>query len=142
MYDNESKYELKNGVGIIKKNNNSYEYFNGEINGEVKYHLKDDFEYFEGKYLNGKKSGKSKEYQNGTLIFEGGYADGLKNGLGKEYFENGKIKFEGEYLSGKKNGLGKEYFNNGKIKFEGNYKNGKTWSGNGYSKDNNEIRRW
>ncbi len=33
---------------------------------------------------------------------KGEYLNGRKSGKGKEYYENGNIKFEGEYLNGKK----------------------------------------
>ena len=69
--------------------------------------------------------------------------NGKRSGKGKEYYYNSKLKFEGEYLSGKmwngkiynkydKNGIeikegnGKieEYYDDGKLKFEGEYING------------------
>ncbi len=45
-----------------------------------------------------------KEYnRNWKLIFEGEYLNGKRSGKGKEYDElNGKLIFEGEYLNGKK----------------------------------------
>ena len=60
-------------------------------------------QYFEGDYLNGKRTGKGKEYDyNGNLKFEGEYLNGKRSGKGKEYDSNGKLKYEGEYLNGKK----------------------------------------
>ena len=54
---------------------------------------------FEGEYLNGKRNGKGKEYNNdGQLIFEGEYLNGVRNGKGKEYI-NGELVFEGEYIN-------------------------------------------
>ena len=44
------------------------------------------------------------------LKYEGKYLNGERNGKGKEYFDNGKLKFEGEYLNGEKNGKGREYY--------------------------------
>ena len=54
--------------------------------------------------MNGKKSGKGKEYDyKNELEFVGEYLDGKRwNGKGKEYYFNGKLKFEGKYLNGKK----------------------------------------
>ena len=52
---------------------------------------------FEGKYLNGKKHGKGKEYYNGKLIFEGEYSNDKKYGKGKEYDNKGILEFEGGY---------------------------------------------
>ena len=55
------------------------------------------------KYLNGKRNGKGKEYNDdGELIFEGEYLNGNKNGKGKEYYYDDKLIFEGEYLYNKK----------------------------------------
>ena len=75
---------------------------------------------FEGEYLNWKKNGNGKEFDdNGKLIVEGAYLNGKRNGKGKEYNNGGKLIFEGEYLNGKRNGNGKEYNNEGKLIFEG-----------------------
>ena len=103
---------------------------------------------YEGEYLNGKRHGKGKEYEddNGKLIYEGEYLNG-KRWTGKVYdiTENGRIKnviyelkdgkgfghennndkyFIGEYLNGEKNGKGKEYYKYYLI-YEGEYLNGK-----------------
>ena len=54
-----------------------------------------------------KKIEKGKEYEaDGILKFEGEYLNGKRNGKGKEY-ENGILKFEGKYVLGKLNGKGK-----------------------------------
>ena len=37
-----------------------------------------------------------------TLIYEGEYLNGKKNGKGKEYNDDGDLIFEGEFLNGKK----------------------------------------
>jgi len=68
----------------------------------------DDYKIkFEGEYLNGKRSGKGKEYDYyGRLKFEGEYLNG-KRLNGKVYNENNKLEFEGAYLY-KKNGMEKE----------------------------------
>ena len=98
---------------------------------------------FEGEYLNGKRNGKGKEYdEKKELIFEGYYLYNYKI-KGKEYLE-GRLGYEGEYLYGNKwegkgydensniiyelkNGKGKvkEYNERGKLIFEGEYINGK-----------------
>jgi len=42
------------------------------------------------------------------LKFEGNYLNGKRSGKGKEYYDDNNIlKFEGEYLNGKRNGKGK-----------------------------------
>ena len=100
---------------------------------------------YEGEYLNGKKHGKGKDFDNnGNLIFEGEYLNGkkwngrvydkqnipiceLKEGKGfyREYNFKHKLTFEGEYLNGERNGKGKEYGRKGKLLFEGEFLNGK-----------------
>ena len=62
---------------------------------------------FKGVYLNGKRNGSGKEYnEDGKLIFKGEYLKGKRNGKGKEYYNDGQLKFEGEYLNGLRNGKG------------------------------------
>ena len=111
-------FEIKNGKGIFKKykkiNFNvvkAYfegEYNNGNINGKVIAYGDND-EKFEGYYLNGKKSGFCKEYDNkGNLRFEGDYFNGKRNGKGKEYDEKGILIYEGEYTNGEKDNEIKE----------------------------------
>ena len=72
------------------------------------------------------------------MKFEGEYLNGKRNGTGKEYNNYGKLKFEGEYLEGKRNGKGKEY-NFGKLEFEGEYKNGNKYDEKGYNRKSNVI---
>jgi len=112
---NKYKIDGKNGKGkeyIINTNILIFEgeYINGKKSGKGKEY--NDFGHlkFEGEYLNGKKSGKGKEYDYGELMFEGEYLNGKRSGKGKEYFYNGMIYFEGEYLNGERSGKGKEYF--------------------------------
>ena len=98
---------------------------------------------YEGEYLNGKKNGKGKEYnQYGKIIFEGEYSN-WKRKKGKEYNQYGKIIFEGEYLNGQRwNGKGKEYDLNGSdLLFEEEYLNGQRWNGKGkkYDYDINKM---
>ena len=96
---------------------------------------------FEGKYVNGKKNGKGKEYDyNGNLIFEGEYLNGKRNGKGKEYDYDGDLIFEGEYLNGKRNGKGKEYDYDGKLKFEGEYLDGNILIKKEYEKDGKNFK--
>ena len=112
---------------------------------------------FKGKYLNGKRTGKGREYnEDGQIIFKGEYLNDLKwngkgydsfnniayelkdgKGLVKEYYDFSKnLKFECEYLNGQKNGVGKEYNDEGKLIFKGNYINGQK---NGFGIELNEY---
>ena len=74
-----------------------------EDNGIAKeYNSFSNYLVFEGEYLNGKRNGKGKEYDDGKLVFEGEYLNGKRNGKGKEYDVYGTLIFEGEYLNGQK----------------------------------------
>ena len=117
-----------------------------ESNGIGKeYNSYSDKLIYEGEYLNGKRNGKGKEYDNcfGT-IYEGEYLNGKRNGKGKEYHRTGEIIFEGEYFDNKRwigtgyvegkkiytlsndtNGKGQEFNNSGTLIFEGEYLEGK-----------------
>ena len=115
IYDieNNNIYELKEGKGYVKE----YDETNGSL-------------LFKGNYLNGKRSGKGKEFDSdGKLIFEGEYLNGERNGFGEEYDRDGNIIFKGEYFEDERNGSGVEYDNKGNIIFEGTYFDGKIWDG-------------
>ena len=60
-----------------------------------------------------------------ALIFHLWYLNGKRNGKGKEFNNNCKLEFDGKYLKGERYTQGKEYYNNGELKFEGEYLNGK-----------------
>ena len=90
--------------------------------------------------MNGKRHGKGKEYNFGSLRLEGEFSNGYlikgkrydnkgnlefvleRNGKGIEYYDDGNIKYEGKYLNEKKNGKVKYYNTNGKLELEGEYK--------------------
>ena len=65
-------YKLNKGTGNVKE----YQAFSGQFGPNTT---------FEGEYLNGKKHGKGKEFNDGKLIFEGVYLNGKRNGKGREY---------------------------------------------------------
>ena len=96
---------------------------------------------FESDYLNGKKHGKVKKYdEEGKLDFDGEYLNGNKWN-GKEYKSSQYFEFVFNYSKGKKNGIvydkkgylifedeysdyftkRKRYYPNGKLKIEGTY---------------------
>ena len=114
-------------------------YLNGLKNGKCKeYDPQDGYIKFEGEYLKGIKNGKCKEYKYGYLTFEGEYLNGKRNGKGKEYYDDEKkLKFDGEYLNGEKNGKGKEYYYDGTLNFEGEYLNGERLIGKGIDEKGN-----
>ena len=113
IFEGEYKNGKINGKGKEYYNNNSLrfegEYRNGKrwnakgiycdlINGKgvVKEHDYYKEVLFETEYLNGKRNGKGKEYQNKELRFEGEYLNGERNGKGKEY-KYDKLEVEEEY---------------------------------------------
>ena len=136
-YDGEYLFDKKwNGKGYDENGNLVYELKNG--NGKVKEYYNDDTSKsikleFEGKYFNGKRCGRGKEYYCNSynkLSFEGFYFNDKRIGNGKEFDYHGSIIFEGEYLKGKRSGYGKEYREGLEI-FEGEYLKGKRMNGKG-----------
>ena len=99
-----------------------------------------DYEVYSGKYKIGGKNGKGQEFDicNDKLLFIGYYLNGKRSGVGKEYNEKGELIYEGEYFNGKRNGEGKEYLGPGaecEIYYEGEYLNGIKWDGIIYTID-------
>jgi len=80
-----------------------------------------------------------KDYNNnnGGLEYEGSFLDGKWSGKGKEYYEDNKLSFEGDYLYDYKL-KGKLYVNN-KLEYEGEYLYGKKWNGKGYDEHSNIV---
>ena len=135
-------YQKKMNVNI-----NNYKHISGNyiiyISKEIgkEYKGYDDSLRFEGEYLNGRRSGKGKEYYDkDKLKFDGEYLNGKRNGIGKEYDSfNKKLIYEGEYLNGLRNGKGKEYYDNGALKFDGEYLDGKQITGTKYDRNGTKI---
>ena len=75
------------------------EFINDEIIADTKYDKNGNIIY---ELING--NGKVKEYDDiyGKLIFEGEYLNCKRNGKGKEYDDYGNIIYEGEYLNGER----------------------------------------
>ena len=113
--DEEKKLEIVKYNKSLQKNIDisiiNYKFFTGKYiiyeSNRIRreYNGYDDILRFEGEYLNGKRNGKGKEYDNGKLIFEGEYLNG-KEWFGTRYDSNGNIKYK---LTNKINGKGKEY---------------------------------
>ena len=83
--------------------------FEGEYYFDDKYHGKGYDENGNILYILNNGNGKVKFYDSGgNLCFDGEYLNGKKSGKGKEFF-GGKLYFEGQYLNGAKNGKGKIY---------------------------------
>ena len=121
------EYELNNLKLIFEGN-----YMNGKRNGRGK-EYNDDI-VFEGEFLNGIKNGKGVEYNPKTILFYGEYLNGKKwNGIAKEYYyikysdAHYRLKFIGNYCEGVK--IGREYDINGALLFEGKYLDDKKWNG-------------
>ena len=137
IYNNKLKDILNIDLEFFKKTSGKYKI--APENGKGKeYNLITNKVIFEGEYINKKRSGRGKEYDEyGYLKYDGEYLKGKRNGKGKEYYNNDLI-FEGEYLNGIKNGQGIEYYDNYKYKYKGIYKNGKKWDGIGYNESEKE----
>ena len=125
-------------INIVNYKTFSKKYIVQDGNGKIKiYDALYNQLLYKGGYVNGKKSGYGKEYNNSNkLIFIGEYFKGKPyNGKYKEYnkYDGNLLVYEGKISKGKKNGKGKEYYGNKKIKFEGEYLNGKKWKGKFYN---------
>ena len=137
----EKQYEVKNGTGYI------YEYddcnkliFEGELNdgtksGKAIEYNKQGEIIFEGFYLNGKRHGYGKLFNDlydTYLSYEGDFFNGMKNGFGKEYISD-SLLYEGEFKNDEKHGKGKFYYSNGQIHREGIFHKGSLIKGKIYS---------
>ena len=107
-----SHFPEKNKLELVKHNKNlqsllninliNYKIFSGKfiifetktIVKEYKYIYSGWVLIYEGEYLNGKRNGKGKEYDDGKLIYEGEYLNGKRNGKVKEY-KYGELRYEG-----------------------------------------------
>ena len=128
------KYKKENN-GEIKiyssyTNNLIFEgkYLNGKRNGKGKEYNLNEKLIFEGEYLNGKKwKGKEKiyDYDRGVLIYEYELSNGIKEGEYKKYDKYAeKLIFSGQYINGEIK-EGTEYDHNGWTVYKGQYLNGK-----------------
>ena len=105
-YEGEYKFNKKwNGKGYDDNGDIIYELNNGS--GKIIEYNEFGRIIFEGEYLNGKRNGKGKEFNDNFgllyLSYEGEYLNDKRNGKGKEYDENNNVVFEGEYSNGKRN---------------------------------------
>ena len=91
-----------------------------------------NYMYLSNKYIIYESNGIRNEYigYNDRLIFEGEYLNGKRNGKGREYNDYGRLIFEGEYLNDERNGKGTSYdidsygyYGYSKIIFKGEYLN-------------------
>ena len=78
-----------------------------------------NYKLFIGKYLIYESNGIGKEYncEDDRLIFEGEYLNGKRSGKRKEYYNNGKLRIEGVYLYNYK--LKGKYYVNENLEYEG-----------------------
>ena len=71
----------------------------------------------------------------GRVIYEGEFLNDKKNGIGKEFNEYGRLTFEGEFLYNYRK-KGKYYFYD-KLEFEGEFLFDKKFNGIGYDRNGN-----
>ncbi len=118
---------------IIIYNNNYQKLFGINI---------DDYINMSGKYFEGEKNGKGREYWliRKVLLFEGEYLKSKRHGKGEEYTSFFNSACIGEYFNGKRHGKGIEYINGISIyNFYGEYFDGYKVEGKGYDWDNHLI---
>ena len=120
----ESKYILKDIFSFLCENQKlNIIIYNKHMQKQLDINIK-DYIRISGKYKEGERNGKGKEYIKNTeiLIFEGNYLKGRRNGKGKEYNFDGELRYEGEYLNGRRSGKGKrksDFYYNDKPIYEG-----------------------
>ena len=142
--NNESENELINEINSIElKNNNILKNFKKIIEYKdifrTKIKIYNNGNRYEGEYKNNSREGKGICYYNNGDRYEGEFKNDISEGKGIYYFKDGD-KFEGEYKKGIPEGKGVYYYKNGD-KFEGKYKNN-CREGNGvyyYKNGNIEI---
>lgn len=92
----------------------------GIINGIVKSFF--DNLYVETPYVNGKREGVSKAFdENGRLFSKKTYINDYKEGKEFFFYANGSVKMEIDYKRDVKNGVEREFHENGEIKSEIEY---------------------
>ena len=92
----------RHGKGKKYYNNSFLQIFEGEYFEGLKWNGKMKIKFIcECEMKEGKASVKEEEY-NKKLIYEGKYLNGKKHGKGKEYLADSHIYYEGEYFNGKK----------------------------------------
>ena len=71
-----------------------------------------NYKFFSKRYVKYEDNNQAKEYsyKDYTLIYEGGYLNKRRNGKGKEYNNDKELIYEGEFLNGKRNGIGEERY--------------------------------
>jgi antitoxin component YwqK of YwqJK toxin-antitoxin module len=83
------------------------------------------FKVSEGYYLNEKKDGVWKYFNNDSVVIaEENYASGVPDGIWKTFYANGSIYEEMPYIKGVKEGTWLQYFYDGPVKTKATYKNG------------------
>ena len=83
---------------------------------------------YEGDYVDGKRSGKGKEYLFGNLFYEGDFLNGSRHGSGTAYV-SGRILYKGDFYRGLEYGTGMSYTKDGSILFAGAFIRGNYYEG-------------
>ena len=145
IYQGEIKDDEINGFGRLWNENISYSgYFKNNVfegkgilinisnEKEEKYFVK----YYDGDFVNGKKSGYGKEIYNNDEYYIGEFSNNLRHGKGILYNENGIVKIESNWERGTSINTESitEYYNNGSLKYKGKY-DGINWEGKGVFSD-------
>ena len=121
-YEGEFKDDKYHGKGIEHFSHGEFNgtFENGLRMGYGEFTWKNIDKIFKGNYLNNKKNGFGKLYENKKLIYEGDFRNDKYNGIGK-CFKDGEL-YEGYFQNGKFTGKGKYYVRN-VLKYEGEFEN-------------------
>ena len=136
-YNRNIQHKLNVTILDYKSFIGTYTAFEG--NGIVReYYSYNDVILFEGEYLNGRRNGYGKLYnEDAVLIYEGTFLNGRKHGKGKEYNDDGDLILDGEFVNDQRK-RGK-VFVKGILEYEGVYFFNKKWNGSGYDKNGNVV---
>ena len=122
-YEGEFKDDKYHGKGIEHFSHGEFNgtFENGLRMGYGEFTWKNIDKIFKGNYLNNKKNGFGKLYENKKLIYEGDFRNDKYNGIGKCFKDGGVYK--GNFKNGKLCGLGKFYVKKF-LRYVGEFENG------------------
>ena len=98
-------------------------------------------DFFEGKFVNGKREGEGKEYyKNKQLKYRGKFENDLYNDTNGIFYEETGWYYTGEFRNGKKNGHCLYFNNYNKLVMDGTFIDDEFIEGKDYSKYLNKIK--
>ena len=96
---------------------------------------------YEGQFSGGLANGMGTAYEDGVKCYQGAFVDGLYEGAGTAYYPDGTRSYVGSFAQGLYEGEGTEYREDGKMRYKGSFAAGQ-YDGNGtiYLEDGSYIQ--